>query len=82
MNHKNLSAYSIIKRKPKENIHRSFVTGGYKQHADIPQVDLEQNSVSKRRGRFSKKLPVLQDISEKAPAHLKDAVFDLIFILS
>ena len=35
---------------------------------------LGQDSVSKRRGRFIKCLPLLQEVSEKDPSHLEEAV--------
>ena len=38
------------------------------------QVGLGQDSVSKRRGRFIKCLPLLQEVSEKDPSHLEEAV--------
>ena len=38
------------------------------------QVALGQDSVSKWRSRFIKKLPLLQEISEKDPAKLAEAV--------
>ena len=38
------------------------------------QVGLGQDSVSKWRGRFIKNLPLLQEIAEKDPSHLEEAV--------
>lgn len=38
------------------------------------QVGLGQDSVSKWRGRFLKSLPLLQEVAEKDPSHLEEAV--------
>ena len=38
------------------------------------QAGLGQDSVSKWRGRFLKSLPLLQEVAEKAPSHLEEAV--------
>ncbi|MDD6618840.1 MAG: helix-turn-helix domain-containing protein [Clostridiales bacterium] len=38
------------------------------------QVGLGQDSVSKWRGRFLKKLPLLQEVAEKDRSHLEEAV--------
>ena len=38
------------------------------------QVGLGQDSVSKWRGRFLKSLPLFQEVAEKDPSHLEEAV--------
>lgn len=38
------------------------------------QVGLGQDSVSKWRGRFLRSLPLLQEVAEKDPSHLEEAV--------
>lgn len=38
------------------------------------QVGLGQDSASKWRGRFLKSLPLLQEVAEKDPSHLEEAV--------
>ena len=38
------------------------------------QIGLGQDSVSKRRGRFLKSLPLLQEVAQKDRSHLEEAV--------
>ena len=73
-----LSRVARSKTLPARQVQRARIillaTDGFDNMYISKQVALGQDSVSKWRSRFIKKLPLLQEISEKDPAKLAEAV--------
>ena len=69
-----LSKFAKSRTLPARQVQRAMAGDGLNNMQISTQAGLGQDSVSKWRGRFLKSLPLLQEVAEKDPSHLEEAV--------